>query len=478
MDFSRRGRSGPRGGHVAVGMMAVIFSCVTARSAAAQGAVVVRPVAPGERIIFVPKPRGAGETLDNAPREAGAGTADSVLLATGDRLHGKVLGIDAEGRLRLTAAHFDGEVRVLVPRLDRVILSGEKQDSGADTVNLTNGDRITGTISAMTSDAVVIESPAAGLLKVARKMVRSIAFGQGSGMLVESDFGMDRMDPWSQVTGQWRVENGVLICYSGGQSSSLAAPSAQKEAVTFVADVKSRSGRNINCEMILFASDKKHYYGRDSVFLQLSSHDYRIQYCQNGRTRHLRNGRYSQQGAAEGVFRFAYDPASGKTYFWYNQQSLGEWEMPFTPKEGKYVLFGCRQSLAIRSLRVLEGIVPPGDSGNKGEAEEDQVVFRNKDRVSVSGLTLGDGVCRAKTSFGDVRTPLDRIRRISLATKQQERPRRRKGDVRVTTHDSRFTLQFARLTDEFLEGGSDATGTIKVRRRAIRRIAFNIYPKE
>ncbi len=57
----------------------------------------------GGRKIFVPKPRGAGDTLDDSAKGDKQGEGDVVTTIRGDKIVGKVLSIEMGGRLRLTA---------------------------------------------------------------------------------------------------------------------------------------------------------------------------------------------------------------------------------------------------------------------------------------------------------------------------------------------------------------------------------------
>ena len=109
------------------------------------------------------------------------------------------------------------------------------------------------------------------------------------------------------------------------------------------------------------------------------------------------------------------------------------------------------------------------------ESDAHTIRFANKDRVTATDLTLAEGKLTLKTGFGDIASQIAKVQSISFRTKGVEKPRRRKGDILVETTDSRFTLQFDRLTEEHLIGNSCAFGDVKVRRDCIKAIRFNIY---
>ncbi len=442
---------------------------------AADGAVGRCLAPPAVGPIFVPSARGSGETLDGNPAPTPERASDVVKTLHGDQLFGTVHGINEDGRLVLRAPQYEGEVRILADELARVHLRNTEKDDGPDRVLLTNDDVVTGTLSAITDEHVVIESAAAGTLRIARPMVTGINFGNVRNTMMHSDFSTGAMDPWKPVRGSWQVRDGALVCSSSGEQAGISAELEQKEPLTVVCDFASLAGRNMHFHIILFADDRDNYYGRNSVFAIVSGHEFYIQYCQNGSTNHVFNGRYSNRNSIEkGVARLAYDPETGEASFWLDEQSYGTWKIPFNVKEGKYVIFQSHQPVQINSVEVLPGIVPP-KSDRQEETEENVVVFQNEDKVKVSSLSLKDGQFAAKTSFGEITVPQANLATIRFGSEGRGQPRRRKGDIRLTTNECRMTLQFKQMDAERLVGSSDCYGDVQVARSMIRLLDFNIY---
>ena len=440
--------------------------------------IAAEPVAldPG-RAIFVPKPKDADDSLDDSTEAAAASSkGDLVTMIAGDRLYGRITEIGADGTLRLTAPHFDGGVRIRLSALDRVAFAPTLKEPAQDVVALTNDDHVAGKVTAMDPALVTIDSPALGTLQIARKVIRSIAFAGATESLLETDFSTGSMAPFVKTRGNWTVKEGALICEASGSYSSIVAPLEQSEPVTMVLDVESLAGPNLNAHLILFADDKQNTYGRNSVFAMFTGHDFNVQYCHNGGTNSVANGRYADRsGFTKGQFRFAFDPASGKAWIWRDQRELGEWVIPFNPKTGKFVMVSTHQPMKLTAIRVLPGIVKPPESVEAAATADDTVVFKNKDHVKVKELALAAGKLSGKTSFGSLETAAENVRLITFATAGQECPRRRKGDVTVDTSSSRVTVQFQKLNDEYLLGTSDNYGTVSVVRKAIKSVRFNIY---
>lgn len=442
------------------------------------------PVAEGVRKIFVPRPKGAGDTLDESSGSAAADQVDVVTTVLGDRLLGSVVSIAAGDKLHLTGDQFDGEVQVDVGALDAVVLRSTDKESGDDEVALTNGDRILGRLSTIAPDGISIETQAAGQLRISPKVVRSITFSRGTSVLAESNFAGGSLEPWTSRGGSWTVAEGALVCRNrGGSGNALLVKLDQKEAVTLVAKVQSLEGGSIRCDLVLFAdtaegSPNEGRYGRNSLFAMFHQSEYYLMCVNNGSANSIVNRSYGRpmQG---GTLRLAYDPAAGKATLWLDSAELGQYDVPTKPASGQFVMFNSYFPLKVEYLTVYRGIVPPrgDDDGAVGAAatEEATVQFANRDRVSVASITLADGEITFRTTYGELKCPVANVERILFGKKSQEEPRRRKDDVRVRTAAGRMTLQFDRLTADSLVGQSEFLGEVKVRRSAVREIKFNLY---
>jgi len=437
------------------------------------------------RKIFVPRPKDAGDTLDDSPGSAAADQVDVVTTVLGDRLLGSVVRIAAGGKLQLTGEQFEGEVQVDVGALDGVVLRSSDKDSGDDEVALTNGDRIIGQLSTIAPDGILIETQAAGQLRISPKVVRSITFSKGASVLAESNFPGGNLEPWQSRGGSWTVSEGALVCRNrGGSGNALFVKLEQKEAVTLVAKVQSLEGNAVRCDLVLFADTTEGVpnegrYGRNSLFAMFQNSEYYLMCVNNGSTNSIVNRNFGRQ-IQNGTLRLAYDPATGKAALWLDSAELGQYDVPTKPTSGQYVMFNSYFPLKVEYLTVYRGIVPPrgdddGAVGAAGTADEATVQFANKDRVSVASITLAEGEITFRTTYGELKCPVANVERILFGKKAQEEPRRRKDDIRVRTSAGRMTIQFDRLTADSLVGQSEFLGEVKLRRSAVREIKFNPY---
>jgi len=426
--------------------------------------------------IFVPTPKTGDETLDDSNTGAASGAKEPEVCVTlaGDTVSGDVVRIDKNGLLELRGPQFEGEVKVRVESLDKIALSFTKKEEGDDEIVLTNGDRMKCRVIAVAEESVIVESTATGTLKIPRPVVQSMAFGKGITTLVASRFEEGRMEPWKSKRGSWSLRDGALFSQSTSYQT-IYAQVEQKEAVTVVAKISALDNNyGVRCQIALFADTNANYYGRNSVFVSLQHSELYLQYAQNGSTRSI-NNRSLGRRIQSGVIRFCYDPETSKARMWLDETDFGEHVVPSKLTSGGYVLFTSHSPCKVEYVNVYPGIVPPAQHGTKGEEETERIQFSNKDRVSAKSVTMAEGVFSVQTSYGELKCPVAKVDNILFRKKGQEVPRRRKGDVRVETADSRMTIRFIELTGEHLLGEADHFGEVKIRRECIKGIRFNVY---
>jgi hypothetical protein len=436
-----------------------------------QAEVRMGPVA--RRKIFVPEPKGADETLDDSADRKKAGQGDTVTTTSGDRVVGKVIAIEADGRLRLTAPQFEGEIVVKADALETIDLLPKEKSDGPDRAALSNDDVLVGDVVGITPTHVIIESKATGPVRISRKIVRHLSFSQTNPTVLESRFAKGDLKPW-QKRGSWTVTNGAAQSMSHGRQS-LYAKFDQDEAVTMEVKVQAMMHRYLNCELVLFSDTSDQPYGRNSVSARFYSTNIYVMYTQDGRNRNVMNrsmGRLMQQA----TLRLAYDPESSKVRVWLNSGDIGTYVIPHKLTKGKYVMFNSSYPCRVTSIRVVSGIAGPGfDEKTKDETKTHVVRFANRDRVAAADLAMTDGTLNLKTEFGDIATKVERVSSIAFRTQGIEKPRRRKRDVRVHTANSRLTLEFDHLTPEHLVGKSSYLGEITISRACLKKIQFNLY---
>ncbi len=455
------------GSWVAIVAMACLLLSLTASAAVAQDG------------IFVPTPRGSGESLDaSAQQSGGKSSAPDVVLTTGgDRILGAIGMMKLDDMLTLSGPQFTDAVKVRSAAIAALEFGAGGKDAGGDEVLITNGDRLMGRIVSIGEDNVVLQAASEEPITISRRMISRLTFDGGSSILLKSGFGRGQMAPWAVLRGgNYSISEGRLVSNNSGSNYPIAAQLEQKEAITVIVKFRSLDRNGPYCSISMFVDSTDSQFGRNSVTAMFSGNSHYAYYSNNGSTNQVNSGNFGGRNMMEGEVRAAYDPATKTISMWVDSNKLGEWRVPHNVETGSHLMFTSQYYTSYESITVLKGIVPPSESiGGGGEEKREVVVFRNKDRMAVDDLRLADGEFLLKSTYGELKCPANTVTTISMRTDGAEKPRMRKGDVRVTTPAGQITLQFKGLTDEFLIGESDAFGEVKLLREGIRRIDFNIH---
>jgi hypothetical protein len=473
------------------------------------------------RGIFIPKLRGAGDTLDDVPDATAPQTEqiDFVTTVRGDRLRGSVMGIGPRGALRVTTPDCEGEVLLTPAQLERVVLrtaddaaaAGRPVPAQTAEIVMTSGDRAVGSLVSIEADAVTIDTAVAGRLRIATSAVQWINL-QRPRALIDSVFATGVVAPWIDMgQGAWSPAEGGIMNRGGnlagaaavrfrgefgglqadlaanGAEAPIYAPLTQTGAVTIVAKISTVApvaGRtqSFSCDLVLFAdapggSSRLRRYGQSSVFgVFTQSQAYPISNIDGGSGRMVGSRSYSRM-ITSGTLRFAYDPATNMAHMWLDDLLLGAYQMPKALTSGKFVMFNASGPVKLESLRVLSGVVKPEDDGffavlkDLPAAGEMSVELASKERMTVTKATLANGQLTLTTATGVIHPAVADVRQIVFAHPASAAP---EGQGQVRTDSSWLTMQLERITDAEISGRSDVFGEVKVRRAAVREIRYKV----
>ena len=106
----------------------------------------------------------------------------------------------------------------------------------------------------------------------------------------------------------------------------------------------------------------------------------------------------------------------------------------------------------------------------------DSMQLANGDFVSGELVAVDDGIVTIKSSLGEVKLPVDRLRTLALKALNSERAIRRNGDIRIFIKGgSRLVMRLEAVEQGRLIGSSQNFGQASIGIDAIERIEFNIY---
>jgi len=102
--------------------------------------------------------------------------------------------------------------------------------------------------------------------------------------------------------------------------------------------------------------------------------------------------------------------------------------------------------------------------------------MRNGDSIAGEVVSIDNGMIQVKTTFREVKLPVESLRSLSLKPVDLERSIRKNGDVRAWFADgSSLVFRLDEVGDGTVTGFSQNFGTATFKLAAFNRIEFNIY---
>lgn len=424
------------------------------------------------------------ETADETDATELPPGSDRLETIDGDKTACTVIGIDGEGRLQFSTPWLMQPALANVKRLSYIKFGkrGSEQGSGM-ILTITNGDQVAGQLVGSTEEHFIVESPIAGSLQVPRRVVESIRRMDQSDLLLDTDFSDGELGPWKAVDGNWKVDDGAMVCSSafdrrtGIRQKSIAAQVPQKGSITIEAKMESPLGWQTYYQVDFFADQTQINNTGHSMGVQIQNgYMYAWLRTANRGQDRIGNGNFNMNNqVGEGVVRIAFDAENSELFIWMDEQQIGKFKVNNPPKTGKFVCIRTMYGERTDYVRIYPGVVPPGKSEQRGNEDADVVVMGNGDRFSATDLAVRGKELVANVGGMDLPFPMDKMQQVIMRTKDRELPRRNKGDVRVSTPYARLTLQLAEMTSEAIIGRSGYLGDLTIDRSVLRRMDFNIY---
>jgi hypothetical protein len=400
--------------------------------------------------------------------------ADVVTTIGGGRLVGTVLAMESGGRLRLKGPSFKGEVVVAADSVASVTLRPAAASAGFTEVTLAGGDRLRGSLAAVTPEAVILEGPASRL-QIPRCKVRAVNLVPVADVILTSDFNSGKLEPWTgSGLEPLSFVGGKLIC-PGPQCGGSSLQAELDFAGAFTIEAKMTPPTTRVQEGIGFYGDGFNV----SVSFNGTPGDITYYISQCGANPSCNKGTIDPKVMPQegGVLRLAYNPEAGKATFWLESTQLCEIAAPSKIAAQKTVSVNIMGPASIEYVRVLHGVVPPGAlvSAAAGLSGDGTLVeFVNSDRIQASRVALANGQATLATEYGEVRCPVGLIARMVFSRQGADKRPPDPAQAQVEGNFGRLALQFARLTADELIGRSEVLGEVKIRRDAVRDIKFSL----
>ncbi|MDP6379879.1 MAG: SUMF1/EgtB/PvdO family nonheme iron enzyme, partial [Phycisphaerae bacterium] len=399
-------------------------------------------------------------------------TEDCVFLSSGDRVSGRVIGIGPESILRIEGPRLLRGLRVHVDDVQCIIPArSEKIIDGPDWVTLANGDSVHGEVQEITGAVVLVKTESMGVVKIRRSAVASVNLRPPENVFFETDFSNSSAGPWRTRRGAWEVRDGKYHALRG--RSWVSAEVRQEGPVTVEwTTVRLDNGYDSGGLSFFIADTTAGHWGQEGIYFRIFGSDAQVYQIRNNGP----NGilfRTFRRFPTRATFRAAYDPETGRLRFWVNGIDMGVSQLKPIIKRGRYIHLYSGSPSIYESVRLIRG-APGLEDDVKASEKEDKFVMTNRDKVSGTLKSYADGAAVIETLYGTFKVKRSELQQIVFRKSSRRVPRRKDGMAWVSFHGGSSLIASVKGMDaEAVDAVTDATGEIRIRRGAIRRLIYS-----
>ncbi len=425
-----------------------------------------------------------------------------ITLKSGEKLPGIM---EAMNRpyMKIRSSIFSNPVDVNMEELDELVFSHPLEiPKQCSILKLSNGDAFYGTLKALDTESLQLQTAWGGLLPVNRKYVRHIGFDSQKAYLRNATESLQGWE-YSRSCIFPECRDGYWIM-NGDSSTTLhtffSMPHRLHVQLSFY------HNNSFELDLSLWNNNLT---PNSSTRLQLSREKAELLKLNSGRRQSLgwlkrdtRQNRFDKNVQRSDIDFYA-DREKGNYYLYINGKQVGQWkeendmfhtfdsasgnddeeDRKFEFKPGNAFTVHTNNILAVFNLNVFDW------NGSLPYLEEEQDVVSRYDTDSprdkallVNGDVLrGDitlqenGTIRIKSDHYDVAIPTAKVRVLDQKKLKENSLRDESSDTRVfLTDQSILSLSLETIRDGFMEGHSAALGKVRIPLQSIRRVQFNL----
>jgi len=358
-------------------------------------------------------------------------------------------------------------------------------------LRLTNGDVVRGQLAGLGKDAVELDTWFAGRLVFKRSMVENLEIRELPKVFYQGPNGME--DWTASGDDPWIYQGNAFV---SKRASNIGRDCKLPETCCISFELEWRSV--LRLKLLLFTQNEGEsgyeigFQRRTVRFSKAGEHEW------IGHT----SGAAELQKNEKAQIEIRSNLKTGQFAFFVDGRMIDVWTDANVNRSdlggGLHFVSEDRSPLRISAIRVtawdgaLDQQPPPKINGNSWLPDDDadessdgadvpkeeRIQLRNGDRLNGEIVSIKEGIVTLKTSYGEVKLPVSRLRSMPLGTVDLEKPLRRKEDVRAWFYDgSSIVFRLDEAARGYLSGSSQNFGNARFKMEAFTRLEFNIYGK-
>lgn len=410
-------------------------------------------------------------------------TEDVLTLLNGDRLQGRLVGVDARGVLTWQHSAMLDPLRCSTVALDKVELQPRKSEGLRPyhhSVRLVNGDRFCGDVVMLDATQLVLRTWYAGSLGIERARLAALSpSAMKVGVLYEGPSA--GLEGWLISEDEPSVpglilRKGALLLPQGRACGRHIAKLPDK--VRF--DLELSHWATSSFLFSFFCDDPRRMEG-DAYQVNFSGGHIEFQRKLSGgeeRSLGALDLPEHQTGRRRMHVTILADRLARRFIFLLDGRVAHEFrdaqEFKANGDRSEHLAFMGLDTASLRIFRISvaawDGRVPRLEGEAGAPVDQDILILSNGDNIAGTAHSIELGKARFKTAFGELAIPMERIADLRFANKCAPL----KGTVRCWLNEQDvMTLALEKLTSEVITGFVEGIGPLKLPLGACTRLEFN-----
>ena len=441
-------------------------------------------------------------------RLSAAETVESSLrFLNGDHISGSLDAFTTE-QLVWKSPILEKPSSFLLSKVFDLTMTASLPDIGARheaSVSLTNGDLVRGQLAGISDTAVELDTWFAGRMKFNRVLVSDIKINERPDLIFR---GPDGLDGWKQSEDKpsWTYRSSAFHSTAlGSISRDVKLP--QDSTVAF--DIAWRD--RLRFGFIIFSDPLSNDRSLSGYELQFQQRSITLRSCKSQRYIGSTQNAVALQENEKARIEIRGSSKTGKISLYLDGKIIENWTDPDIARGGfgSGIQFTSQGTQPIQISRIevsawdgetevaprpqfrgFNGGVGNGFGQGFNQDEDDQseeqpkpevtktgrMELRNGDSIAGEVLSIEGGIITVKTSFRDVKLPVEALRSLALKPVDLETPILKNGDVRAFFPDgSSLVFRLDEVHEDAIVGFSQNFGIATFKLSAFSRIEFNLY---
>lgn len=307
---------------------------------------------------------------------------DTIEFTNGDKISGDILAISND-TVEFNAKMIPNKCSFPLKNAKLILFPKkiEKEDTTlADQIILPNGDRISMAIKNMDSKLLNADTITGSSVSIEKEKLEGIVFRKVPVEVFVEKFEDAEKNRFTSITGEWVVEGGKYVQKKTNSDSYRAsAPLTQQGSYKYSWSVDVSSGGV--CGFYFFAKNSKSMNGGDSYYIMVSGRSVYLYKCVSDNQQYYAN--YNVP-AKENIMKFElnYDSANGTILLVIDGQEAIRWKDNSPLDKGKYIILHASQQASFDDIvvsRIGDSLLP---SNASDASNNDTVTFVNGDILS------------------------------------------------------------------------------------------------